>query len=154
MRSDPTDLYERDFYAWTQRQAKELRRWAVSRPNLDLDLPHIAEEIRDLGKEQRNALRSWTIRIIEHLLLLGHSPAIEPCRHWAREIAGFRVEIEARITPTLRQDLARQRPLLYERARRSLVSELDRFGEADIIRRLPEHCPYTLEQILGDWWPG
>lgn len=153
MHGNSTELYERDFYAWTRQQAKELRRWATIRPDLDLDLPHLAEEIRDLGKEQRNALRSWTVRIIEHLLLLAHSPATEPRRHWAREIAGFRVEIEARITPTLRQDLARQRPFLYDRARRSLVSELDRFGESEIAGRLPEHCPYSLEQILGDWWP-
>ena len=46
-------LYEDDFYAWTQAQAKELRRFARSRPNLPLDLAHIAEEIADLGTEQR-----------------------------------------------------------------------------------------------------
>jgi hypothetical protein len=48
-----TRLYEEDFYAWTQAQARELRRFAESRPNVALDLPHLAEEIRDLGKEQR-----------------------------------------------------------------------------------------------------
>jgi hypothetical protein len=47
------DLYEEDFYAWTQAQAKELRRFARLRPNLPLDLGHIALEIADLGKEQR-----------------------------------------------------------------------------------------------------
>ncbi len=57
------DLYEADFFAWTQHQSKELRRFARTRPNLPLDLPHLAEEIADLGKEQRNALRSWTVRI-------------------------------------------------------------------------------------------
>jgi hypothetical protein len=40
--------YERDFYAWTRRQAQELGRWAATRPNLDLDLAHIVEEIADL----------------------------------------------------------------------------------------------------------
>jgi Domain of unknown function DUF29 len=69
------ELYEADFFAWTQLQSKELRRFARTRPNLPLDLPHLAEEIADLGKEQRHALRSWTVRILEHLLLLEHSPA-------------------------------------------------------------------------------
>ena len=73
----PAELYEQDFYAWTQAQARELRRFADTRPNLPLDLPHLAEEIADLGKEQRNSLRSWTTRVIEHLLLLEHSPAID-----------------------------------------------------------------------------
>ncbi len=154
MHEAQADLYDRDFYAWTQRQAKALRRWAASRPNLDLDLAHIAEEIADLGKEQRNALRSWTVRIIEHLLLLEHSPAQEPRRHWTREIIGFRDEIAERITATLRRDLSRQLPMLYERARRRLATELERFGEADIMRQLPARCPYTLAQVLGDWWPG
>lgn len=62
------DLYEHDSFAWTRRQSKELRRFARTRPNLPLDLTRIAEEIADLGEEQRNAVRSWTIRIIEHLL--------------------------------------------------------------------------------------
>jgi hypothetical protein len=45
------ELYENDFYAWSQMQAKELRRLARTRPNLPLDLAHIAEEIADLGSE-------------------------------------------------------------------------------------------------------
>jgi hypothetical protein len=153
MRAAPDDLYERDFYAWTQRQAKGLRRWAASRPNLDLDLAHVAEEIADLGKEQRNALRSWTTRIIEHLLLLEHSSATEPRRHWTREIIHFRREVADRLSKTLRADLARRLPSLYERARRDLATELERFGEIDTASRLPPACPYTLAQVIGDWWP-
>ena len=45
-----TDLYEDDFFAWTQ-----LRRRSCgacrARPNLPLDLAHIAEEIADLGTD-------------------------------------------------------------------------------------------------------
>ena len=58
MTVQPAELYERDFYAWTQAQARGLRRFAATRPNLPLDLPHLAEEIADLGKERRDALRS------------------------------------------------------------------------------------------------
>ena len=54
-------LYDEDFFAWTRLQARELRRFARTRPNLPLDLAHIAGEIADLGTEQRNALRSWTL---------------------------------------------------------------------------------------------
>ena len=52
----PAVLYDDDFYAWTQAQARELRRFARSRPNLPLDLAHIAEETADLGTERRNRL--------------------------------------------------------------------------------------------------
>ncbi len=53
-------LYDEDFFAWTQLQTKELRRFSRSRPNLTLDIRHIAEEIADLGKERRDSLRTWT----------------------------------------------------------------------------------------------
>ena len=147
------DLYEHDFFAWTQLQARALRRFARMRPNVPLDLRHLAEEIADLGMEQRNALRSWTVRIIEHLLLLEHSPAAGPRRGWIDEIVGFRDEIEARLTPTLRRDLTRQLPHLYERARRRLARKLELYGEIDA-PPLPQRSPYTLDQVLGDWWPG
>jgi hypothetical protein len=147
------DLYEADFFAWTQQQSKELRRFARTRPNLPLDLPHLAEEIAELGKEQRHALRSWTIRILEHLLLLEHSPAEAPRRGWIDEIANFRREIDLRLSPTLRRDLSRQLPRLYDYARRHLESRLEPYGEAEIARQLPERCPYTLDQVLGDFWP-
>lgn len=143
------DLYEDDFFAWTQMQAKELRRFARTRPNLPLDLAHLAEEIADLGKEQRNAVRSWTIRIIEHLLLLDHSPAEEPRRGWRREIMTFRDDIEDRLTPTLRRDLERQLPRLYGKARRRVVLDVGPY-EGDVESRLPADCPYTLEHILGE----
>jgi hypothetical protein len=151
-RSAP-DLYEDDFFAWTQLQAKELRRFARTRPNLPLDLAHIAEEIADLGKSERNSLRSWARRIIEHLLLIEYSPAEEPRRGWTDEIVNLRSEIEDRLTPTLHRDLRRRLSVLYDRARRDLARKLERYGEGHVADRLPTTCPYTLDQVLGDFWP-
>ncbi len=154
MSSKPAEqLYDEDFVAWTQVQARELRRFARLRPNVALDLRHIAEEIADLGTERRDALRSWTRRIIEHLLLLQHSPADEPRRGWADEVDTFRDEIEERLTATLRRDLQRQLPRLYDRARERAKGKLERYGETHAAARLPARCPYALNEILGDFWP-
>jgi hypothetical protein len=149
----PEELYEADFFAWTRLQARELRRLARMPSNAALDCVHLAEEIADLGKEQRNALRSWVTRILEHLLLLEHVPAEQPRRGWTDEIIDFRDEIEQRLTATLRRDLKRQLPRLYERARGRLERKLTLRGEADVARRLPERCPYSLDQVLSDFWP-
>jgi hypothetical protein len=146
-------LYEDDFYAWTRLQAKELRRFARGRPNLPLDLAHIAEEIADLGNSQRDSLRSWTRRVIEHLLLLEHSPAREPRRGWTAEVVNLRSEIEDRLTPTLRRDLTRRLPVLYDRACRDLRRKLEPYGEAQIVERFPQRCPYAFDEVLGDFWP-
>jgi hypothetical protein len=154
MKAAPANqLYEDDFFAWTQSQARELRRFARTRSNALLDIEHIAAEIADLGTERRDALRSWTARILEHLLLLEHSPAAQPRRGWIDEIVNFRSEIERRLSRTLARDLKRRLPLLYAEARRNLQRKLERYGEADIAARLPERCPYTLDQVLGDFWP-
>jgi hypothetical protein len=104
------DLCEPDFYAWAQ--ARVLRRFAATRPNAPLDLPHLALEIADLGKDRRDALRSWTTRVIEHLLLLEHSPATGPRRHSTHEIIGFRRYIDDQLTKSLRADPCRRLPLL------------------------------------------
>ena len=147
------ELYEEDFFAWTRAQAKELRRFGRSQPNLPLDLEHIAEEIADLGTNRRDSLRSWARRIIEHLLLLEHSRAHEARRGWMEEVLNFRSEIDDRLSATLRRDLRRQLPRLYSRARRDVHKKLELYGEIDAAARLPVQCPYMLDQILGDFWP-
>jgi hypothetical protein len=154
MRADTDHLYEKDFFAWPRQQAKELRRFARLRQNLPLDLRHIAGEIADWGTSQRDSLRSWARRIIEHLLLLEHSRAGEPRRGGVEEVLNFRSEIEDRLSATLRRDLRRQLPRLFARARRDVEEKLALYGEAELAAGLPKHCPYTLDQILGDFWPG
>jgi hypothetical protein len=146
----PEQLYDEDFFAWTKMQAREIRRFARLRPNVALDLRHIATEIADLGHERRDALRSWTRRIIEHLLLLQYS---QPREGWIDEVEIFRDDIEERLTASLRRDLQRQLPRLYARARERAVGKLARFGEGKAAARLPEYCPYTLDEILADFWP-
>jgi hypothetical protein len=148
------ELYETDFFAWTRSQAKELRRFARSRPNLPLDLEHIAEEIADLGSNRRDAVRSWARRIIEHLLLLEHSRAQEPRRGWSEEVLNFRSQIDDRLSASLRRDLRRQLSRLYQRARGDVQRRLELYGEVDASVPLPGHCPYTLDQVLGDFWPA
>jgi len=151
MATDMTRLYDEDFYAWTQLQARELRRIAGDQSNLALDLPHLAEEIRDLGKEQRNALRSWTRQILVHLLLLQHSPAGGPRSGWASEITVARADLADRLTVTLRRDLERRLPQLFTVARKLAMLKLAEHGET---AELPEICPYSLDQVLDeDWFP-
>ena len=151
--SRPEQLYESDFYAWTQAQAKELRRFARTRPNLPLDLAHIAEEIRDLGKSEQDAVFSLAQQIVQHLLLIEHSPATDQRLHWADQIDGFRDQIKRKLSPTIRRRLKRAIGEVYAAARRRVRRKMERHGERQAAAALPEVCPYSLEQILGDWEP-
>ncbi|MBV8883159.1 MAG: DUF29 domain-containing protein, partial [Chroococcidiopsidaceae cyanobacterium CP_BM_RX_35] len=64
------NLYETDFYAWTQEQAMLLRNQQWSQ----VDLPNLIEEIESLGKQQRQELRSRLSILIGHLLKWEHQP--------------------------------------------------------------------------------
>jgi hypothetical protein len=150
----PSQLYEADFYAWTKRQAMELRRFARTRPNLPLDLEHIAEEIQHLGKSERDTAYSLARLIMQHFLLIEHSPAAEQRRHWMDEIDEFRAQMKPKLSATIRRHLRRDLTAVYADGRRIVERKMRRFEEDRAADALPIKCPYTIEQVLSDWLPG
>ena len=155
MATGPELLYEEDFYAWTRDQANALRRLAATRPNVDLDFPHLIEEVGDLGTSQRDAVRSQVRRIIEHCLKLEHSPVRDPRPGWHETIINARIELEDKLTPTLRRGLQRRLPKLYDQARRAVDGSFRVHGEHVAADALPRECPYRLADLLRhDWSPG
>src|SRR6266446_8453179 len=119
--------YEDDFYAWTQYQAEVLRSLHVTDNRFDRD--HVAEQIEDLGKSERDAVRSRVRRIIEHLLKLAYSPAEQPRFDWMHSIADARSALEDKLSPTLRRDIEATLERLYADGRRSAILALRTFGE-------------------------
>ncbi|HEV8680756.1 MAG TPA: DUF29 domain-containing protein [Stellaceae bacterium] len=142
--------YEDDFYAWTQYQAEVLR--SMPAPDNRFDRDNVAEEIEDLGKNERNAMRSEVRRILEHLLKLAYSPATEPRSDWMVSIANARAELDDRLTATLRRDIEAELARLYSRAKDVAQVGLAKYGEADLAASFPAACPYTLDQILARGW--
>src|SRR5437899_7986972 len=94
--------YEDDFYAWTQYQSEVLR--TMPAPDNRFGREHIAEEIEDLGKSERDAVRSQIRRIIEHFLKLAFSPAEPPRFGWMETIDDARETLVDKLTATLRRD--------------------------------------------------
>lgn len=142
--------YDDDFYAWTQFQAEVLRALPASDNRFDRE--HVAEEIEDLGKSERAAVRSEIRRIVEHLLKLAHSPAADPRSDWTVSIINARAELEDRLTATLRHDVQTNLQRLYTRAREAAEAGLRRYDELGAAANLPSVCPYTLDQIINPGW--
>ena len=142
--------YDDDFYAWTQYQAKVLRELRTDDNRFDRE--HVAEEIEDLGKSERDAVRSQVRCILEHLLKLAYSPAAYPRNTWMRSVAEARAELHDRLSATLRRDLRSRLDRLYEDARDQAELALRDFSEDWATTKLPMSCPYTLEQILERGW--
>ena len=144
--------YDDDFYAWTQYQAEVLR--SMPAPDNRFDREHVAEEIEDLGKSERDAVRSQVRRIVEHFLKLAQPPASDPRFDWMGSIADARAILEDKLTATLRRDLEASLPRLYRNACRQAELSLREFRENGAADLLPAECPYTLDQILADdWYP-
>ena len=117
--------YDDDFYAWTQYQAEVLRTLPTSDNRFDRE--HLAEEIEDLGKSERDAVRSQVRRILVHFLKLAHSPARDPRSDWMDSIDDARAEIEDKLTATLRHDIEEALPRLYTTTRKRIGRDLGRW---------------------------
>jgi hypothetical protein len=145
--------YDDDFYAWTQHQAEVLRSLEVADNRFDRE--HVAEEIEDLGKSERDAVRSQIRRIIEHLLKLAYSSVEEPRFGWIETIDDAREMLEDKLTATLRNDAAHAWSELYQRGRRRAARALRQYGEIEAADDLPPVCPYSLDDVCReDWYPA
>jgi hypothetical protein len=143
------ELYEADFYVWAEEQAALLRarRFDV------LDLENLIEEVQGLADTKLAAVLSNAAVVIEHLLKLQYSPATDPRNSWRASVREYRRRLWIESTPRLSQVLADRLPELYVRARDDAAAGMRDHGEDAAAGALPSACPYTLDQITGDWWP-
>jgi hypothetical protein len=149
VRTSSSDLYRQDYYAWSREQVTLLRAGRFD----ELDLEHLTEEVEDLGASLYRSVRSRVRTIIEHLLKLEYSPATEPRGLWRDTIDAQRADLEDDLTASLRRRLRAELPKQYLRARAAAARALRRSDETAAADALPETCPYTLDQIAGDWLP-
>jgi hypothetical protein len=144
--------YDDDFYAWTQYQAEVVR--TLHTQDNRFDREHLAEEIEDLGKSERDTVRSQVGRILIHFLKLAYSPARDPRFDWVDSIIEARAALDNKLSPTLRRDVEAELTRIYRIARKRAAVQMQRHGEHDAALPLPADCPYTLDQILAeDWYP-
>jgi hypothetical protein len=138
--------YETDYLRWLDTQAHHLRTGDLDQ----LDRVHLLEEIEGMSRSERRQLRNRLIVLIQHLLTLRHQPQ-RRSRRWDVTVITQRVDIKLLLkdSPSLRPTLAEALEDVYTNARREAAREtgLDIGG-------FPEHCPFTLDQVLDDeWWP-
>ncbi|HKM72841.1 MAG TPA: DUF29 domain-containing protein [Stellaceae bacterium] len=144
--------WEDDFYAWTQHQAEVLRSMPVSDNRFDRE--HVVEEIEDLGKSERDAVRSRIRRIIAHFLKLAHSVAEQPRFDWMETIDDARETLSDKLSARLRRDAEANLENLYAEGRKRAAVGLRRHGEPEAAEQLPSTCPWSLDEISReDWYP-
>ena len=148
VRPPTSELYEKDFPLWAERQAAILRAKRFD----ELDLDNLIEEVEDLGRRERDMVESRLETILEHLLKLALSSAARPRRGWLVTVDRQRASLARKLTATLRHHLETQLPAIYAGLKRPVARQLERDGVS--LDALPVTCPYILDQILDpDWYP-
>lgn len=148
-----TQLYESDFYAWTQRQAALLRSMAAERTNSQLDLEHLAEEIESAGGSDRKEVKNRLTTVLEHMLKIAYSPAYEPLNGWRGTVRVQRRDLLATLeqSPSLRRVVREE----FDRCYRDAADDT-RLSHIDLsLAPIPSSSPFDLEeQVLDpDWLP-
>jgi hypothetical protein len=140
------ELYEQDFFAWSQTTAALIRagKWD------DLDRDALAEEVESLGKRDRRELGSRLQTLVMHLLKWRYQPS-ERSGSWRGTIRTARREIAAVLadSPSLRRQVPGMLMTGYADAR------LDASDDTGLpLATFPDTCPWTPEQVLdAECWP-
>jgi len=141
------DLYDTDFYAWTEKQVELLRQRDLN----NLDIENLIEEIDSLGKQDKRELVSHLKILIAHLLKWEFQPT-HRSRSWYLSIREQREEIEELLekSPSLKPYLSEAIEKAYKRGITLAAKEIDMK-----LRDFPFDVHYTWEQVENpDFLPG
>lgn len=133
-------LYDEDFAVWTQEMARLLRERRFD----EADVEHLAEEIEDMGKSQRNEVLNRATVLLFHLLKWKFQPE-KRSGSWRGTIITQRQEVRRLLetSPSLRRPLRGSVAELYDEAVERAA------GETGLpVETFPTECPFTLDEIL------
>ncbi|MFZ1828939.1 MAG: DUF29 domain-containing protein [Candidatus Competibacteraceae bacterium] len=140
------ELYERDGYAWTLKNAELIRQGRLG----EVDLEHLAEELESMGRSEWYELVDRLAVLLAHLLKWRFQPERRG-NSWRLTIMEQRRQIQLRLrkSPSLRHEFDETFFEAYESAVLKAAKEMN---VTEL--QLPSSCPFTAEQALGaSYWP-
>ncbi len=137
-----SDLYEIDFYAWTQEQVSLLKTQHWDK----LDTVNLIEEIETLGRKERQELRNRLGVLLGHLLKWQFQSE-KRSNSWLGTIREQRIQIKLLLqdSPSLKPYLDEVFLAAYELGLALAIRRETKLGE----QVFPEVCPYTPDQSMN-----
>ena len=137
MNNQLKQLYHQDLNLWRQKIITAIQNRKLE--NMDWD--NLIEEINDMGASEKRALRSYTKRLIEHILKLKYweSEREYNQRGWKKEVVNFREEIKSILqeSPSLNSYLQQNYLDWYQKSVKAMRQEFiipdDNFVNLEII---------------------
>ena len=135
-------LYSTDYACWVEQTVKLLRHGRLD----EVDLDYLIEEVEDLGKSQRQALKSNLRILLMHLLKWQYQPGRQS-NSWRSTIREHRNRIFDILedSPSLENFLVESQQQCYRQARLQAADETGLDAKV-----FPEHCPYMTHQSLNE----
>lgn len=150
------NLYDRDLQLWIKQTIQQLQNQEFG----SLDIEHLIEELVDLGKSERNTLKSNLKILLAHLLKLKiqHDVPDSMKASWYSVVEHRqRVLDNLADTPSLKSFLVEAVEKAYPDARKVAIKEgkLAKFGvPVPSESEYPITCPFSIEQILDEDFYG
>jgi Domain of unknown function DUF29 len=150
-------LYDSDLQLWIEQTIQQLQNHEFD----SLDIEHLIEELVDLGKSEKNTLRSNLKILLAHLLKLKiqHDVPDSMKGSWYSSVVEHRQRVLDNLadTPSLKSFLVEAVEKAYPDARKLAIKEgkLAKFGV-----RVPEESdypitfPFAIEQVLDEDFYG
>ena len=138
------ELYDQDFYAWTQETATLIAagKWHA------IDQALLADEVAGLGRDDKREIARRVQRILKELLVWWALPG-ERKGNWASAIIEERARLETIVedSPSLQAQLEEVVAKEYRWARSKAQDQTTGYV-------FPEACPFTAAQVLDlDFFP-
>lgn len=133
-------VHEQDFYLWTKQTAELLEAGLWQ----EVDLTNLIAEIKNMGSNDKHALKSNLRILLIHLLKWQFQPAYRT-NSWMSSIVEHRQRIEELLekSPSLKPYLEEVFKEVYPKAAKGAEKQT---GLS--LNIFPVDCPYTLQQIL------
>ncbi|MEA5514149.1 DUF29 domain-containing protein [Nodularia sp. UHCC 0506] len=140
-------LYDQDYYLWVRTTINQLRTGQFAA----VDLDNLLEELENMGRSQKRAIKSLLIKLLEHLLKLKcwDTERERNQGHWKGEIRTFRRQItdELKDSPSLKPYILEIFDQCYQEARKEASDRSQLM--IDLFPLIPIG---SLEQILDENW--
>ncbi len=153
----PNPLYDQDLQLWIEQTIQQLQNHEFEA----LDIQHLIEELVDLGKAEKNALKSNLTILLANLLKLRvqHDVPDNMKGSWYSSILEHRQRVINNLadTPSLKNFLVEAVEKAHPDARKLAIKEgkLAKFGvRIPHESEYPTVCPFSIEQILDEDFYG
>jgi hypothetical protein len=139
--SATANFYEQDYYLWLQHTLKLLRENQLS----ELDIPHLIEEMEDMGRSEKRAVESNLVVILMHLLKYQYQPQ-KRSNSWKASIREHRRRLRKlfKDSPSLKPYFQEVFQECYQDAREQASDETGLSLE-----RFPIESPFTPEDTIN-----